>query len=1231
MTPSRTPLRGIGAQYQRRGVALGMVFALVAWLGLLASPLPASANTVSSTATITGGSWTITDTTSPAVFPAAGGSVTHSITIENNSGLSSNRAADIMIDRANISAGCDAGSIKWADGTATWPRAIWGGTSATVTCTQTWAANITGKEITLKQPVTITGAKRNGVTLANLTVTQPLAQPSSTPTSTNALTGVSNGCTLTNFGVNSGALSSVCWLATAGWDPMAIGKTTGTQTVVVPNADGTPSDWTLTYTVAFTGNDLKLTTYNSPTWLGAALGMNNFGGANIPVFYNTGNGKTTSFPQMIQGGTETVTLNNLRLVNTRTGATATSGWGLVMADAESTNSQVDTPEVFKMTSNKPIQNFLGTGGSLGLNHVTDCADTGWGTTTVSCTGTGNNYTKAIVGYADAPTTAAISLTTSNYSMQGGAFGISLPNVEINKDVTGRVNSTDQFQVQVKDSASTVVAAATTTGTAVLDPATGTHQASTGPKAVLAGSYGFEETSVGGTDLTRYTQTWTCTDRSGLTTTAPTFAGATASATRVSQGTTTVGMGQIISCTVTNTPKPRITLVKNLLRTSATDQTTLSIKNGTTTLASATTTGSDTTTTTTATTGVVTINPTSGTTYPAITLGETTANSASYVTSYTCTNATTGGTTVGSGTDTSLTITPKGNDDITCTWTNLPKPRITLVKELTRNGATDQATVAFANGTTVLGTATTTGSTVGTKVSATTGIVTLAANADGSYPALSFTDVMSANAGNYTSTYQCTNTTSGGTTVALATGTSFVLTPRVGDNITCTFVNTAKPALNITKKVNSVSPVAANGDFTVVYDVVAQNTGAVPATYGPIMDSPAFAPNLAITKAEWSAAGSNTWTTVSGAAPYAIGTAKTLAGGASDTYQVRITFQATTPTATPADVCPATPKAGEGLFNSVTAAGETATTSDNSACAPLTPPTPKLDLEKKVKAVADTNGNGITDAGDVITYTFTVTNTGPVTLAPVTIDDQLLGLSAMTCVASLAPGASASCDATKTYTITAADVAAGSVVNKAIASGTPPYPGPDNPPANSPERSTVTPIAPLGSAVVTKTDAASGATLAGAVFALYQTTASTWNGSVPAPAAMVCRTATGTGQTPVKTGLTTGADGKVALDGLRLSGYDYAANQPTAPGSAYTVYCLVETKAPAGHELLAAPVAFTVDAASTPKQVGVTDVVHNLGNLLPTTGASGVGGGLAGLVLAGSALVLVVARRQTRRA
>ena len=72
-------------------------------------------------------------------------------------------------------------------------------------------------------------------------------------------------------------------------------------------------------------------------------------------------------------------------------------------------------------------------------------------------------------------------------------------------------------------------------------------------------------------------------------------------------------------------------------------------------------------------------------------------------------------------------------------------------------------------------------------------------------------------------------------------------------------------------------------------------------------------------------------------------------------------------------------------------------------------------------------------GDVITYTIVVENTGNVTLSNIAVTDPLTGLNAT--IASLAPGASETY--TQTYTITQADLDAGSVVNTASASGTDP--------------------------------------------------------------------------------------------------------------------------------------------------------------------------------------------------
>ena len=81
------------------------------------------------------------------------------------------------------------------------------------------------------------------------------------------------------------------------------------------------------------------------------------------------------------------------------------------------------------------------------------------------------------------------------------------------------------------------------------------------------------------------------------------------------------------------------------------------------------------------------------------------------------------------------------------------------------------------------------------------------------------------------------------------------------------------------------------------------------------------------------------------------------------------------------------------------------------------------------------------AGTPVTYTFVITNTGSVTLSNVAVSDPMPGLSSVSCpgggsvVASLAPGASATC--TATYTTTAADVSAGSITNVATATGTAP--------------------------------------------------------------------------------------------------------------------------------------------------------------------------------------------------
>ena len=93
-----------------------------------------------------------------------------------------------------------------------------------------------------------------------------------------------------------------------------------------------------------------------------------------------------------------------------------------------------------------------------------------------------------------------------------------------------------------------------------------------------------------------------------------------------------------------------------------------------------------------------------------------------------------------------------------------------------------------------------------------------------------------------------------------------------------------------------------------------------------------------------------------------------------------------------------------------------------------------------KTAAPTSGLGV---GDVVNYAFTGTNAGAPTLHNVHVTDLMTGLSAITCSpgapATLAPGATISC--TATYTVTQADVDAGSITNTATIDGLDPS---DNP-------------------------------------------------------------------------------------------------------------------------------------------------------------------------------------------
>lgn len=126
------------------------------------------------------------------------------------------------------------------------------------------------------------------------------------------------------------------------------------------------------------------------------------------------------------------------------------------------------------------------------------------------------------------------------------------------------------------------------------------------------------------------------------------------------------------------------------------------------------------------------------------------------------------------------------------------------------------------------------------------------------------------------------------------------------------------------------------------------------------------------------------------------------------------------------------------------------------------PEPAITLDKDYLVVDDVNGNGINDPGDVITWTFNVTNTGNVPVENVTVDDPLLqdlGIAVSCDPAPIAPGESVLCRSEE-YTITDADAEAGEIRNVATATGEVP-PGTPGEPENpvSPPDEVVIPIDP----------------------------------------------------------------------------------------------------------------------------------------------------------------------------
>ncbi|MGQ0801345.1 MAG: DUF7507 domain-containing protein, partial [Pseudomarimonas sp.] len=127
----------------------------------------------------------------------------------------------------------------------------------------------------------------------------------------------------------------------------------------------------------------------------------------------------------------------------------------------------------------------------------------------------------------------------------------------------------------------------------------------------------------------------------------------------------------------------------------------------------------------------------------------------------------------------------------------------------------------------------------------------------------------------------------------------------------------------------------------------------------------------------------------------------------------------------------------------------------------------------VKSAGAPSGNV---AGSTVPYTFLVRNTGNVTLTGIVINDAQLDAAAVCLATTLLPGATTSC--TGVHTLTQVEVDAGTSVNSATATGTPPV----GPPVTSPPSVTVTPIPASPSLTVVKTAGTPSGNTAGSTIA-----------------------------------------------------------------------------------------------------------------------------------------------------
>lgn len=300
--------------------------------------------------------------------------------------------------------------------------------------------------------------------------------------------------------------------------------------------------------------------------------------------------------------------------------------------------------------------------------------------------------------------------------------------------------------------------------------------------------------------------------------------------------------------------------------------------------------------------------------------------------------------------------------------------------------------------------------------------------DGSSVTLTWPDIISQTvAGPTFARFRIAN----GSDLTTATPTGAAITGEVEDyELT---IAAANPTLSLVKTATPTGPEAFAAGQVIDYSFLVTNTGDVTLT------------DVAIDETAFN--GSGTMSAV-------VCPTSTLAVGDSTTCTASYTL-------TQADIDRGS------LSNTATATG----TPPGILAPPVSPPssvTVPAAAAPSIALVKSADVDEITAAGQPITYSFLVTNTGNVTLTDVDVTETAFTGTGtapiVTCpagAASLGPGATVTCEAT--YTTTAADYLATSLDNTATATGTPP----SGQPAVSPPSTVEIPVQPAPALTVVK--------------------------------------------------------------------------------------------------------------------------------------------------------------------